>query len=131
MSIDSIGDFLTVMRNGLMVRKRSVSVPYSTMKYNIAKVLKDEGFIKDFKQEENEDNKQSLTVFLKYIEGESVIHEIRRISTPGRRYYERNTALTSVVGGLGISILTTSSGIMTDKLARAKAIGGEVICHVW
>ena len=131
MSVDSIGDFLTVVRNGLMVGKRFVVVPSSKVKVNIAAVLKDEGYIKDFKAVAEENNKASLTIFLKYVNGESTINEITRISKPSRRCYERLNTLTSVVGGLGISILTTSSGIMTDRQAKKLGIGGEVICHVW
>jgi len=94
-------------------------------------VLKDEGFIKEFKKSEDEDGKLSLTVFLKYVDGESAINEIKRISKPSRRQYQRSNNITKVVGGLGISILSTSSGIMTDLQARKKTVGGEVICHVW
>lgn len=130
MSIDVIGDFLTVIRNGLAVSKKSISVPHSSMKSNIAKVLKEEGFIKDFKREDV-DGKASLIVFLKYVKGEPVIHEIKRISKPSNRQFERTNKLTSVIGGLGVSILSTSSGIVTDRYARANALGGEVICHVW
>ncbi|MFA6527425.1 MAG: 30S ribosomal protein S8 [Candidatus Babeliales bacterium] len=130
MSIDVIGDFLTVIRNGLAVGKKFVAVPHSSMKSNIAKVLKEEGFIKDFKQEDV-DGKASLIVYLKYVKGEPVIHEIKRISKPSNRYFERSNKLTSVIGGLGVSIISTSSGIVTDRYARANALGGEVICHVW
>jgi small subunit ribosomal protein S8 len=131
MSIDTIGDFLTVMRNGLKVSRKSVDVPYSSLKNDIAKVLKDEGFIKDFKKEEVEPGKPSLIIYLKYVKGEPVIHEITRVSKPSRRFFERSNKLTSVIGGLGVSILTTSSGVMTDRQARKSAVGGEVICHVW
>lgn len=130
MSIDVIGDFLTVIRNGLAVGKKSVEVPHSSMKSNIAKVLKEEGFIKDFKREDI-DGKASLIVYLKYVKGEPVIHEIKRVSKPSNRYFERSNKLTSVIGGLGVSIISTSSGIVTDRYARANALGGEVICHVW
>ncbi len=130
MSIDTIGDFLTVIRNGLMVNKRSVTVPHSTLKANIAQVLKQEGYIKDFKIVA-EGVKNSLTVYLKYIDGESVIHEIKRKSTPGRRSFERLNGVTSVVGGLGVAILTTNKGVITDRQAKEFGVGGEVICHVW
>lgn len=130
MSIDVIGDFLTVIRNGLAVQKKSVSMPHSNMKSSIAKVLKEEGFIKDYKQEEI-DGKASLTIYLKYVKGEPVIHKIKRISKPSNRCFERSHKLTNVVGGLGVSILSTSSGVVTDRYARANALGGEVICHVW
>jgi small subunit ribosomal protein S8 len=130
MSRDMIGDFLTIIRNGLKVNKRSVVVPSSILKVEIAKVLKEEGYIKDFKVSE-EDAKKSLTIFLKYVDGESVIHEIKSVSTPGRRQYENSKSVTSVIGGLGISILTTSSGVVTDRQAKKLNVGGEVICHVW
>ena len=131
MSIDTIGDFLTVMRNGLMIGKRSVTVPYSKMKQNIAEVLKTEGFIKDYKVVAEDTVKSQLNVFLKYVDGAPVIHEITRISKPSRRYFERVNNLTSVIGGLGISIVSTSQGLMTDQQAKKNAVGGEVICHVW
>ncbi|MFC1894938.1 30S ribosomal protein S8 [Candidatus Dependentiae bacterium] len=131
MSVDVIGDFLTVIRNALMVYKRSIVVPNSKCKVGIAIVLKDEGFIRDFKIEENDQNKSVLHVFLKYVDGESVINEITRISTPGRRCYEGSKKITPVIGGLGISVVSTSKGIMTDRQARKVSVGGEVFCHVW
>jgi small subunit ribosomal protein S8 len=130
MSIDSIGDFLTIIRNGLMIGKRSVTAPSSGLKVSIANVLKAEGYIKEFEQIE-EDGKLFLTVHLKYVNGEPAIHEITRISKPSRRHYERSDKLKSVIGGLGISIITTSSGVMTDQKARKLSVGGEVLCHVW
>lgn len=130
MSIDAIGNFLTVIRNGLMVRKRSVTVPFSRLKLEMARVLKEEGYIKDFEQQE-QDQKPYLVIFLKYLNGEAVIHEITRVSTPGRRHYEGARELRPVIGGLGISIVTTSRGIMTDRDARRHSVGGEVLCHVW
>ena len=130
MSIDSIGNFCTVIRNGLRVGKRFVTVPSSQLKVNIATVLKDEGYIKDFKIEEEDKVKKNLTIYIKYVNGESVIHKITRISKPSRRY-ERFNQLTPVIGGLGISILTTSSGVITDQKAKTLGIGGEIICHVW
>ncbi len=130
MSRDTIGDFLTVIRNGLMVGKRSVSIQHSNMKQEVAVVLKNEGYIKDFKKTE-EHAKPVLTIALKYVNGESVIHEITRISRPGRRHFEGQKDITPVIGGLGISILTTSKGVMSDKQAKQDGVGGEVICHVW
>lgn len=131
MSIDTIGDFLTAIRNALLTSKRSVTVPCSNMRMGIAQVLKDEGFIKDFKKEDGERNRSFLTIYLKYVGGESVIHELKRISRPGRRCYENLKNMRSVIGGLGISILSTSSGILTDRKAKELSIGGEVLCHVW
>ena len=130
MSIDSIGDFLTTIRNGLLVSKRLVTVPSSNMKVNLAVVLKEEGYIRDFKVEKT-GAKSTLTIFLKYIKGESPIHEIKRVSKLSCRYYERLSQITPVIGGLGISILSTSSGLMTDRQAKVNGVGGEVICHIW
>jgi small subunit ribosomal protein S8 len=130
MSRDIIGDFLTVMRNALLVYKREIVVPSSTVKVAIAQVLKDEGFIKDFQMTQKE-GKTFLNMTLKYVNGQPAINEILRISKPGCRAYERSNNITQVVGGLGVSILTTNRGIMTDRQARELAVGGEVICHIW
>ncbi len=131
MSIDAIGDFLTIIRNGLMASKRSVVAPYSKLKFEIVKILKEEGFVKDFEIVEEEPSKKLVKVFLKYVDGESVIHEIVRKSTPGRRVYERASQMKFVIGKLGISIVTTNKGIMTNKKARELSVGGEVICSIW
>lgn len=131
MSIDTMGDFLTSIRNALLVSKRIITVPFSKMKMGVAEVLKDEGFIKDYKKIDGEDGKDALTIYLKYVDGESVIHEIKRVSRPGRRHYENLKNIQPVIGGLGISILSTNVGIMTDKKAKKMSVGGEVICHVW
>jgi len=128
--MDVIGDFLTIIRNGIAVSRLSVTVPYSKLKNSIVDILKDEGFIKDFAIE-SEGTKKSLRIFLKYVDGESVIHEISRVSKPGRRMYRGFNDLRPVVGGLGVSILTTSHGVLTNKQAKARSVGGEVICTVW
>ena len=130
MSQDSIADFLTIIRNGIMSSKRHVLIPHSKFKADIAALLKNEGFIKDAVVEEADD-KKTLNVFLKYVDGESVIHEIKRISMPGRRQYRRFVELKPVIGGLGILVLTTSKGLITDKQAKKLSVGGEVICTVW
>ena len=130
MSIDTIGDFLTVIRNALMVSKRSVSVPFSNMKLGIAKVLKDEGYIKDYQQVDGENDKPRLVVYFKYVKGMSVIQDIKRVSTPGRREYLGTKKMRGVDGGLGVAILSTNKGIITDLQARKFVVGGEVICHV-
>lgn len=130
MSVDAIGDFLTIVRNGLMASKRSVETPYSKIKLEIVKILKEEGFIKDFAVTE-EDSKKKIQLSLKYVAGESVIHELTRISRPGRRTYRKSDQLQYIIGKLGISILTTNKGIMTDKRAKALSVGGEIICSVW
>jgi small subunit ribosomal protein S8 len=130
MSIDSIGDFLTIIRNGLMSSKLFVVAPYSKIKAEVAEILKDEGFIKDFALSD-EDGKKSIKIFLKYVAGESVIHDLKRISTPGRRSYKGAANIKPVIGGLGLSILTTSKGIISHKKAKELGVGGEVICTVW
>lgn len=131
MSIDTVGNFLTTIRNALMVSKRSVTVPFSNTKMGIADVLKKEGFIRDFETSDGERNQKFLIVHLKYVDGQSVINKITRISTPGRRHYEGLRKIRPVIGGLGISVLSTNLGIVTDKKARKLSVGGEVICHVW
>ncbi len=130
MSIDAIGDFLTIIRNGLMASKPFVVAQCSGMRVAIAKILKDEGFIKDYLVVE-EDNFKKIKVVFKYVDGESVIHELKRCSTPGRRQYVGIGAVKPVIGGLGISILTTNRGVISDKQAKELAVGGEVICTVW
>ena len=130
MSVDTIGNFLTIIRNGVMVSTPTVSAFYSKMNSSIAQILKDEGFIKNFVIEEKE-NKKYIKVYLKYVDGESAIHEITRVSKPGRRLYEGYKVLKPVKGKLGISILTTNRGIISDKQAQKFEIGGEVICTVW
>ncbi len=130
MSIDVIGNFLTIIRNGIMASKSSVLAPHSKMKSEIAQILVDEGFIRGYEIIE-EDHKKFINVELKYVDGESVIHAIKRISTPGKRVYQSVDNLGHVVGKLGISIITTNKGIITNKQARELSIGGEVICTVW
>lgn len=131
MSIDTIGNLLTIIRNGILVSKRVVVAPFSREKLGILQALKDEGFIKDFQTVQTDDVKSSFKIFLKYYEGESVIHELIRVSRPGRRHYEKAKSITPVIGGLGRSILSTSRGIMTDKQAKELRVGGEVLCRVW
>lgn len=128
---DPIADFLTRIRNANMVKHESVEVPASKMKRDIAEILKNEGFIRDV--EYIDDDKQGIIrVFLKYGKNnERVISGLRRISKPGFRSYVKADAVPKVLNGLGIAILSTSEGVMTDKDARAKKIGGEVIAYVW
>jgi small subunit ribosomal protein S8 len=131
MSKDIIGDFLTVIRNGIGISKRWIVVPFSNEKMEIAKVLKEEGFIKDFQKIEDNNSKYLLKIFLKYMNGESAIHELVRVSKPSRRCYEGLRNMRSVIGGLGVAVLSTNVGIITDKKAKVLSVGGEVICHVW
>jgi small subunit ribosomal protein S8 len=130
MSIDVIGDFLTVIRNGIMRSKPFVIVPYSREKHRIASLLKDEGFVRDVLVEKA-DVGNTIKVMLKYVNGESVIHEIDRVSTPGSRVYRGSANLGTVAGGFGVVIVSTNKGIITNKQARELAVGGEVLCTVW
>ena len=132
MSVDTVGDFLTIIRNGILASKISVKAPYSRMREQIAEILKNEGFVRNIVVEQEEGKAyKTLKVDLKYVDGESVIHEITRVSKPGRRVYEGSTQLRTVIGGLGIAIVTTSKGVMTNKQAKELSAGGEVICTVW
>jgi len=127
---DPIADLFTRVRNGLMVQHGAVEMPNSKMKARIAEVLKEEGFIKNFRV--REDGGQGvLKLYLKYHNGDAAIRGIKRISKPGRRTYVSSRNIPKVLSGLGIAIITTSSGVMTDQLCREKGIGGEVLGHVW
>lgn len=126
---DPIADMLTRIRNGQKARKVSVSMPASTAKEAIAAVLKDEGYITDFASE-GEGAAKELSVELKYFEGVPVIEKIERASRPGLRIYRGQNDLPKVLGGLGVAIVSTSAGVMSDRQAREKGIGGEVLCVV-
>ncbi|MDO9041466.1 MAG: 30S ribosomal protein S8 [Desulfocapsaceae bacterium] len=128
---DPLADMLTRLRNAVMVKFDSVQMPKSNVKVSIAKVLKEEGFIADY-HVSNEGVQGTLTIDLKYGSNkESVIVGIKRISKPGLRKYAKADAITKVLDGLGIAIISTSSGIITDKTARANNTGGEILCEVW
>jgi small subunit ribosomal protein S8 len=132
MSVDSIADFITIIRNGVMVSKPFVAAPYSKMRHSIAQILKNEGFIHDFVIVNTDSEvKKLLKVVLKYVDGEAVIHEIQRISKPGRRVYVGSKEIKPVIGQLGVSILTTSRGVIANQKAKKLSVGGEVICTVW
>ena len=128
---DTIADMLTRIRNAVAMRYEEVQVPASNIKKEIAKILKEEGFINDYKIEEN--NAQGTIVLkLKYTDKkESVISGLKRISKPGLRVYAKNDEVPKVLNGLGIAIISTSKGIMTDKQARKENIGGEVLAYIW
>ena len=126
---DTLADMFTRIRNGHMAEKQAVSMPSSKMKVSVAKVLKDEGYIADFAVEESA--KPVLTVELKYFEGKPVIEEIKRVSRPGLRIYKGAGDLPKVSGGLGVAIVSTSKGVMTDRAARSAGVGGEVVCTVF
>jgi small subunit ribosomal protein S8 len=128
---DPIADMLTRIRNGLVARKQEVAVPASNMKKAIALILTEEGYLKGHKV--IEDDKQGmLNISLKYSpDGQKVIQGLKRISKPGLRVYAKHDQLPKVLGGLGIAIISTSQGVMTDKKARSLSIGGEVLAYIW
>jgi len=126
---DPIADMLTRIRNGQSAGKKSIQQPSSKVKLSIAKVLKDEGYIVDFRTE-TVGKHVEMIIDLKYYKGAPVIEEIKRISRPGLRIYKSKDELPKVLGGLGIAIVSTSNGVMTDRAARAKGHGGEIICTV-
>jgi small subunit ribosomal protein S8 len=127
---DTIADMLTRIRNANQMRYEEVTVPASNIKKEIARILKEEGFIKDYKIES--DNAQGTIVLtLKYNKKERVITGLKRISKPGLRVYAKNDEIPKVLNGLGIAIISTSKGIMTDKEARKENIGGEVLAYIW
>lgn len=128
---DPIADMLTRIRNASSVKHESVDIPSSKLKVEIARILKDEGFIREYKV--IEDGKQGiLRIYLKYTpQKDQVIQGLKRISKPGLRVYANKDEVPRVLGGLGIAILSTSKGVITDKTARQEGVGGEVICYVW
>lgn len=125
---DPLADMLTRIRNGQMANHASVSMPSSKMKVSVAKVLESEGYISSFSVEEG--TQPVLTVELKYFEGKPVIENIERVSRPGLRIYKGNQELPKVMGGLGVAIVSTNKGVMSDRAARAAGMGGEVLCYV-
>jgi small subunit ribosomal protein S8 len=128
---DPLADMFTRIRNGSKANFEKVDVPSSKLKQEIAKILKEEGFIKNFKMVTSEDHHEMLRIFLKYDTTRKGIIRIKRISKPGRRVYVGSDAIPSVMSGLGLSILSTPKGILTDKSARKANVGGEILCHVW
>jgi len=148
MMTDPLADMLTRIRNGNRIERPAVDMPATALKKNVAHVLKDEGFILDFQigsmlaDEQGQKGfkphgdvhvaKSVLRVFLKYgPEGEKVIRHIQRVSTPGLRIYRRGTELAPVLEGLGIAVVSTNRGVMSDRQARSQRVGGEVLCKVW
>ncbi len=128
---DPLGDMLTRIRNGQQAKKSTVMAPASKLRSNVLEVLKREGFIRGYTQEEVRPGITELTIELKYHEGAPVIREISRVSTPGRRVYSKIKDLSRVYNGLGISILSTPRGVMSDAEARGANVGGEVLCKVF
>ncbi len=128
---DPIADMLTRIRNGLMARFDKVDIPSSNIKVEIARILKEEGYISNYKVI-NDDKQGILRVFLKYDDNKrAIISGIKRVSRPGLRIYTQRDSIPRVMNGMGIAILSTSKGVMTDKKAREASVGGEVLCYVW
>ncbi len=128
---DPLGDLLTRIRNGQRANKPVVSIPASKLRANVLDVLKNEGYIRGYEKLVSDVGKPELQIELKYLEGEPVIREIKRASKPGRRVYSKIKNLPRHYGGLGISILSTPRGVMSDSKARAANVGGEVLCWVF
>ena len=127
---DPIADMLTRIRNAQSAEKTEVKMPSSKLKIAIARVLKDEGYVDDFATRDDEAGKSELSIALKYYAGRPVIDRIERVSRPGLRIYKGKEDIPTVMNGLGVAILSTSQGVMTDRKARATGVGGEVLCVV-
>lgn len=131
MVTDPIADMLTRLRNGMQASRPRVDIPASKLKIELARILKEEGYVQNYRVAD-EDGKRTIKVYLKYRpDGRPVVSEIKRVSKPGRRVYADSKHLPRVIGGLGVSILTTSRGVMTGKQAKAAGVGGEVLCSVY
>ena len=128
---DTIGDFLTIIRNGSLAKKDSCVTYFSKIREGIASILKDEGYIKDFAVTTDDKGRKFITVYLKYVQDAPALTGLSRVSKPGRRVYCGYRDIPRVLGGLGIAILTTSKGIMRAREARRSKLGGELICNVW
>ena len=129
--VDPIGDMLTRIRNGQMRSLNKINIPFSNFRLKILEVLKKEGYIIDFNIDNDKKKIKFLSVDLKYYEGQPVIKEIKRISKPGRRVYSKATSIPKVLNGLGLAILSTSKGVMSDTDAIKNNLGGEIICKVF
>ncbi len=128
---DPLADMLTRIRNALMVRFDSVEIPGSKLKQGVAEILKQEGYIRDY-QVAREGVRSTITIDLKYDEhNQAVITGLKRVSKPGRRVYVSHDQIPKVMSGLGVAVISTSTGIVTDREARRQKVGGEVLCHIW
>ncbi len=127
---DPIADMLTRIRNANIAKHTTVNIPFSKIKESMANILKNEGYIDSFEIKE-EGAKKNIVVSLRYMDGDAVIKGLRRISKPGRRVYTSVEKLPKVLGGLGIAIVSTPKGVITDKECRKHSVGGEVLCYVW
>ena len=130
MNTDPIADMLTRIRNACMVNHETVSIPASKLKIELAKLLKEEGFVSDYNVVEDGKFK-SIVITLKYSNGKSVITKLQRVSTPGLRHYSKAKNLQKVLGGMGVAIVSTPKGLLTDRKARQENVGGEVLCYVY
>jgi small subunit ribosomal protein S8 len=128
---DPIADMLTRLRNGTKAKFEKVDIPSSKMKREIAKLLKEEGYIKNFKMVTDDLQHEMIRIFLKYDASRKGVIHLKRVSKPGKRVYVKNDQIPSVMSGLGVSILSTPKGLLTDRGARKAHVGGEVLCHVW
>ena len=129
---DPIADFLTRIRNATMSMHANVEIPSSKVKVALAEILHQEGYIANFEVKEDEGNKATMKITLKYSpEKERVITGLKRISKPGLKVYCKKDNIPKVLGGLGVAVISTSQGVMTDREARAKGLGGEVLCYIW
>jgi small subunit ribosomal protein S8 len=128
---DPIADMLTRLRNGTKAKFEKVDIPSSKMKREIAKLLKEEGYIKNFKMVTDDLQHEMIRIFLKYDASRKGVIHLKRVSKPGKRVYVKNDEIPSVMSGLGVSILSTPKGLLTDRGARKAHVGGEVLCHIW
>lgn len=128
---DSISDFITVIRNAYRSRKESCTGKYSKLHLHIAEILKEEGFIRDVAESEDSKGHKTITITLKYVDEAPALTGIKRWSKSGRRLYYQYGDIPRILGGLGVGILTTSKGVMNDRQARRRKVGGEMICTVW
>ena len=128
---DSIGDFLTTLRNGAKAKKETLITQHSNTREGILRILKAQGYISDYKVGAADNGVKQLAIEMRYVEGVPSLTDIQRVSKPGRRSYTRATEIPKVLGGIGYAILTTPKGILNDREARRENVGGEIICNVW
>ena len=131
MSTDKIADLLTRIRNAYLAKRKQVSAPYSRLKEEIVKILVEEKYLDNYQIEKDEAGFKQLVMTLKYIQGKPVLNQIKRISKPGLRIYTPSHKITPVLSGYGISLISTSKGLMTNKQAKKQNLGGEVLCELW
>lgn len=127
---DPIADYLTRVRNAISAKHEKVDVPASRLKLEVTRILKEEGFIQNYKVQE-ESTHQMIRIFLKYVDGVPMISGLKQVSRPGRRIYSGKDSVPKVLGGMGVSIVSTSKGLMTGHDSQKKGVGGEVLCEIW